>query len=119
MAQIVDVVIEEARKHNAVLVKEVHLEIGELTFLGKEQIKFAYEVLIKDSILERSTLILKEMKARVSCDSCGYEGGIEYDEDPSYHMSLPKLVCPKCSGPVKIIGGDGCKIRNIVVDVED
>lgn len=119
MAQIVDVVLEEARKHNAVDVKEVHLEIGELTFLGREQMEFAYEVLTEDSILESSTLRFEEVKARVNCDSCGYEGGIEYDEDESYHMSIPKLLCPKCGGPVKIIGGDECKVRNIVVDVED
>lgn len=120
IAQIVDVVLEEARKHNAVDVKEVHLEIGELTFLGIEQMEFAYEVLTKDSVLEGSRLIFEERKAKVSCDSCGYGGGCEYEDfSKGMHMFFPKLICPKCGGPVKIIGGDECKIRNIVVDVED
>lgn len=118
MSQIVDVIFEEVEKHNAIDVKEVHLEIGELTFLGKEQMEFAYDVLSQNSILEKSKLTIKEKKAMVSCNSCDYEGGIDYEDDISYHIIFPKLSCPICGASVKIVAGNECIIRDIVVDVE-
>ena len=45
--QIVNYILEEAKKHNARRVNEVHLTIGKLTFLGLEQVKFAYKILVK------------------------------------------------------------------------
>ena len=119
MAQVVDVILEEANKHNTIGVKEVHLEIGELTFLGREQMEFAYEVLSQNSILERSKLIIEEKRAMISCNSCGYEGGTDYQPFvKSLHMSFPRLSCPKCGSPTNIVGGNECMIRNIVVDIE-
>ena len=117
MAQIVDVVLEEVKKHSVTDVKEVHLEIGELTLFGREQMEFAYEVLSRNSILERSELIIEEKKAMVSCNSCDYEGEIDYEKDLSLHI-FPKLTCPACGASVKIVGGNECKIKNIVVEVE-
>ena len=43
-SQIVNCVLEEAKKHNARRVSEVHLVVGKLTFLGLEQVRFAYEM---------------------------------------------------------------------------
>ena len=50
--QIVNSILEEAKKHNAKRIDEVHLVIGKLTFLGLEQVRFAYEILVKDTIME-------------------------------------------------------------------
>ncbi len=123
MSQIVDAILQEAKKHDAIDVKEVHLEIGELTFLLEEPLKFAYEILSKDSILERSKLIVKEKRAMVSCNSCGYGGEIDYDQTFSIgpHMGYPrypKISCPECDSRVEIVAGKECTIRNIVICVE-
>jgi len=120
MSQIVDAILQEAKKHDAIDVKEVHLEIGELTFLLEEPLKFAYEILSKDSILERSKLIVKEKRAMARCNSCGYEGEIDYDQtfSKSPHISFPKISCPKCDSRVEIVAGKECTIRNIVICVE-
>ena len=119
MAQIVEVVLEEAGKHNADSVSEVHLQIGELTFLGIDQMKFAYKVLSEDSgALEGSDLIIKEVKATVRCEDCGYLGRIGYEGDMSEHEHLIRFSCPTCNGPIEIVTGNECKINNIVVDVE-
>ncbi|MDI6887812.1 MAG: hydrogenase maturation nickel metallochaperone HypA, partial [Candidatus Thermoplasmatota archaeon] len=59
MCQIVNSIMEEL-KGKDVKVTEVWLEIGELTFLGTEQLKFAYEVLTSnDSALKCSKLVIK------------------------------------------------------------
>jgi hydrogenase nickel incorporation protein HypA/HybF len=110
--------LEEARKHEAKKVKEVSLTIGKLTFLGLEQVRFAYEVLIRDTIMEGSNLIVKESEGVVKCNSCGYEGDFKYENNPQYHVRMPTLRCPKCDGTVKIVGGKECTIESLKLIVK-
>ncbi len=117
-SQIVQSVLEEARKHGAKKVKEVSLIIGELTFLGLEQVRFAYEILTKDTIMEDSNLLIKEGEGVVKCNSCGYEGDFKYEDNPQYHLPMPTLHCPKCDGIVEIVGGKECIIESIRLVVE-
>lgn len=112
-SQVVDSVLQELKKYEVKKVNEVHIEIGELTFLAPQQIKFAYEVLTNDNILKNSKLIIEEKKTVCECPACGYEGGIEYEKDEIYHFSFPKLCCPKCGSDVKIITGKECVVKNI------
>jgi hydrogenase nickel incorporation protein HypA/HybF len=118
MTQIVDSILEEANKRDAKKVEQVDLEIGDFTMLGDEQMKFAYEVLSKDTILQGSKLHVSHRKGKVKCDSCGYEGDMKLSED-SPHKLTPILECPKCGSPAKIIEGRECFIRNIRMVVPD
>ena len=111
--QIVENVLQEAEKRNAKKVNEVHLVIGKLTFLGIEQVRFSYDLLVKDTIMEGSKLRIEEKNGVVKCSSCGYEGDFKYKDDPMYHLPTPTLRCPKCGGVVEIIGGRECTIKSI------
>jgi hydrogenase nickel incorporation protein HypA/HybF len=111
--QIVNSVLEEAKKHNAKRVNEVHLKIGKLTFLGLEQVKFAYEILVKNTIMENSKLHIEEKDGVVKCSNCGYASDLKYEDDPIYHVPSPALNCPKCGGAVNIVGGKECIIKSI------
>jgi len=111
--QIMESILKEARKHEAKRVAEVHLVIGKLTFLNPEQMRFWYEALAKDTILEGSKLYIEEKDGVVKCASCGYEGGLKYEDDPMYHVPTPTLHCPKCRGIVEIVGGKECLIKSV------
>jgi len=112
-SQIVEAVLKEAEKHNAKKVVEVHLDIGKLTFLGLEQVRFSYEVLVKGTIMEGSKLYIQEKDGIVKCLSCGYERDFKYEDDSMYHVPTPTLHCPKCGETVEIIGGRECTIRDV------
>jgi len=112
-SQIVQNVLAEAEKRGAKKVTEVNLVIGKLTFLGLEQVRFAYEALTKGTIAEGSKLVIEEQEGFVKCSNCGYQGGFKYEDDPLYHMPIPTLKCPKCSNTVKIMAGKECTIKNI------
>ena len=116
-SQIVESVLEEAKKHNAKRVDEVHLVIGTLTFLGLEQVRFAYEILVKDTIMDGSKLYIEEKDGVVKCSNCGYEGDFKYEDDPMYHIPTPTLNCPKCGEVVKIVGGRECVIKSVKLAV--
>ncbi|MFA5771851.1 MAG: hydrogenase maturation nickel metallochaperone HypA [Thermoplasmata archaeon] len=118
MTQIVEQVINEACKRGAKEVKETNLEIGEMTFLAPEQLKFAYEILSKGTILENSKLRIRKKKMKILCEKCGYEGKAEYESDLRYHFVVPKLYCPRCKGSVKIVSGKECNVKNIKIVID-
>lgn len=112
-SQIVQSVLAEADKRGAKKVTEVDLIIGKLTFLGLEQVRFAYEALTKGTIMEGSKLVVEEQDGVVKCGNCGYEGGFKYEDDPLYHVPVPTLKCPQCGNIVKIVAGKECIIQSI------
>jgi hydrogenase nickel incorporation protein HypA/HybF len=112
-SQIVENILKEAEKHEAKKIVQVNLTIGKLTFLGIEQVRFAYKLLVKDTIAEKSRLVIKEKHGIVKCSKCGYEGDFKYEDNPMYHIPTPSLKCPKCENTVNIIGGKECTIESI------
>ncbi len=117
MSQIIDGLLEESKRWNAVKVEEVFLDLGDFTMLGEEQLKFAYEVLSKSTILEGSTLTINHVKGTIECN-CGFKGEMSPSED-SPHRIVPILECPKCRGPAKIVSGRECTIKNLRLVVPD
>ncbi len=111
--QIVDSVLKEARQRKATKVLEVELVIGTLTFLNPEQVKFWYEMLTRDTIMEGSKLRIEENQGTVNCPLCGYKGDFKYVEDSAFHIRMPTLECPKCGNVVEIVSGKECTIKKV------
>jgi hydrogenase nickel incorporation protein HypA/HybF len=112
-SQIVKSVIEEAKRHDAKKVAEVKLIIGKMTFLGVEQIRFSYQILTKDTILNNSKLLIEEQEGIIQCSNCRFKGMVQIKDDPTYHVPIPTLKCPKCGHQAKIIQGNECTIKSI------
>ena len=115
MSSIVDSVLEELKKYDVEKIEEVFLTIGELTFLGEEQLRFAFEVLTRDTLLEGSKLTIEKEQISVQCTACDYKGSVEYIEDDTMHYALPNLTCPKCGEKVEIASGKSCMVRSVRV----
>ena len=67
-SQIVEAVLSEAEKQDAVKIIEVEVDIGDLTFLGIEQVRFAYEILTDKTIARNSKLKINQIPGRGRCD---------------------------------------------------
>jgi hydrogenase nickel incorporation protein HypA/HybF len=117
-SQIVQSVLAEAEKRGAKKVTELDLVVGKLTFLGLEQVRFAFEVLTKDTIMEGAKLVIEEQEGVVKCNDCGYKGGFKYEDDPLYHVPVPTLKCPQCGSMVEITAGKECTIKSIKLIVQ-
>ena len=115
--QLVQSVLKQAAEHKAKKVVEVDLEIGQLTFLSPEQVKFWFEVLTKGTIMEGSRLVIEERQGTVRCSQCRYEGGFKYEDDVAFHIPMPTLQCPKCDAQVEIVGGKDCIIKRVKMTV--
>lgn len=114
-SQLVKAVLSEAEKHCATRVVEVHVAIGRLTFLGIDQVRFAYQVLVRNTVMEGSQLVIESIDGRVRCDDCGYTGPIGELKDKVFHIAIPTLVCPRCEAAVEVIGGREFLIHHIKV----
>jgi len=114
---IIKTVIDAAEKNDAIKVLEVTIEIGELTLLNPEQIKFILGVLSEDTILEGAKFNIELVPAKIEC-SCGYNGSITADDKLDHYN--PLILCPSCSkGDFKIIDGRECNIKNIKIEKEE
>jgi hydrogenase nickel incorporation protein HypA/HybF len=118
MASIVDAVKTEAGKHHADRVLEVTLEIGALTFLNEEQLRFAFEILTADSEMAGALLTIESVPPSVRCD-CGYTGDTSYEAREGLQVHIPLLRCPSCGDSVCVVKGRECYIKDIKIEVED
>jgi hydrogenase nickel incorporation protein HypA/HybF len=117
MSQIVEAITEEAGSRGATRVENVTIELGEFTMLGEEQMRFAFEVLAKGTIMEGASLDLRKTAGEIECE-CGFKGAASPSEDTP-HRVVPILECPKCGGGATIVGGRECVIRDIRMVVPD
>ena len=107
-------VLEEATKREAQKVLGVQIDIGELSFLNPEQVKFWLELKFEETIACGAKLDIKTTKLGISCPECGYKGGLDMKGDPIYHFILPSLSCPRCgSSKVTVEKGRGCTVNRI------
>ena len=113
---IVEKVTEVAEKEGAKEITRLEIELGELTLLEGEQIKFWLEMMLSQTELGKSTeVILHRICGVIQCNSCGYKGGLGTIGMDHY---FPVLMCPKCeSHDLKVIEGDDCIIKS--VEIED
>ncbi|MBT8171960.1 hydrogenase maturation nickel metallochaperone HypA [Candidatus Bathyarchaeota archaeon] len=118
-SQIVESVLEEAKKQNARKVTLVQLIIGKMTFLGIDQIRFTYNILTENTIMKDSKLIIEEKEGVIKCPKCGYKGKIQEKDDPAYHIPVPSIKCPKCEKTARIVEGKGCIIKSIKMIIEE
>lgn len=106
-------VLKEAEERKAKKVIEVDVDVGQLTFLNPEQVRFWFQILTKDTILEGSRLVIEEREGVVRCGQCGYEGGFKYADDSAFHLRVPTLQCPRCDAQVEIVDGRDCIVRRV------
>ena len=116
---IVDTAVEAAKNNNAIKITVVNIEIGEFTFLIPEQLAFNFEIASKNTIAEGAELRIKNVKGRLLCSDCGFEGESQVDSDiPSQLAAFAPMKCPKCgSSSTTITGGKDFIITNIEAEI--
>ena len=111
--EIVRTVLDTVEKNGVEKVLSIQLEIGELTLLNAEQVTFWIHELFKGSAAEGAKVIVKTIKARIKCESCGYKGGLTSGQQDHFQHPIP-CTCLKCgSFQVKVEKGQECILRKI------
>lgn len=94
-------------KDNKAPVTAIGLQIGELSGIEIESLKFAFSIIKSDTILNKSELAIEIIKGEAACTEC----------KTVFPISTYGTCCPECkSYSMKIIKGREMKVLNIVVD---
>ncbi|UCG70399.1 MAG: hydrogenase maturation nickel metallochaperone HypA [Thermoplasmata archaeon] len=118
MMDIVEAALKSIENYDVENVEKVYLDVGELTFLNPEQLKFSFNVLTQENILKGAELVIGVKKTEVECTSCGFRGSLENKPEEN-HFRIPQISCPKCNGKVNLLSGRECILRNIHMNLKE
>jgi hydrogenase nickel incorporation protein HypA/HybF len=101
-----DILQNHARAKNFTHVEKITLEIGKLSCVEPEALRFAFDVVMKDSIAANAELILSEQEGLGICLLCKKQTSLAHLYDP----------CQLCNHPfVTVTQGHEMKIKNLMV----
>ena len=104
---ILRIIEEQALTQKFNKVKTVFLEIGTLANVEIEALRFAFPLVIRDSIADQAELRVIEQAAKARCLSCSRVVEIRRRLDP----------CPHCGGlSLKVTSGDGLQLKELEVE---
>ena len=104
---ILGILKEQARTLDFGSVKRVRLEIGPLSGVEIEALKFGFDVVTRGSIAENAALEIIETQATAWCMPCGEAVAIRERYDP----------CPKCgSHQLQVTAGEELRIKELEVN---
>jgi hydrogenase nickel incorporation protein HypA/HybF len=114
---IVNTILDVAKKNNAEEIMEVTIEIGKLTMLNPEQLKFLLDVLSEDTPLENSEIIIEDVPVEIKCKKCEFTGLANTDNSDHY---LIIVQCPQCGKrDLEILKGRECNVKTIKIEKSD
>ena len=119
MARVVESVLKSLAGRDIVRVESIRLEIGDLTMLGREQLRFAWGILANEGPLKGSRLVIVRKPAVVACPACGYRGAPKSAPKGWSHTAIPLIACPKCGREVDIVGGRETIVQSLRAVAKD
>jgi len=95
-----------ALENDAVVVKTIHVDVGELAMINPEQVIFLFDAISEEDPLFGGTeLVCRKVPTRTKC-ACGYEGE-------------EKFVCPECGSMPEIVSGREIMVTNLEIEDGD
>lgn len=105
---LVEAAEQAANRARAERVNYVRIEVGALSGVVPEALRFGYEVATRGTLLEGSELRIEETPLKVFCDACGTER-----ELPRVH----RFRCPGCgAATAKILRGKELEILDMEIE---
>jgi hydrogenase nickel incorporation protein HypA/HybF len=95
------------------VVIEVRLDVGELSHIDPEQLRFCYDSIAKKTLLEGSLLTIARVPALVTCPHCTYRGRPDYWDDALAIAPIVTMRCPHCGKAVEADQGHECAIKSV------
>lgn len=97
---ILEILESQAKTQNYSKVKCVYLEIGKLSSIEPDALRFGFDIVMKNSLADNARLEIIEIDGKAWCFDCGQTIIIEQRYDP----------CPLC-GSVKLQINEGEQMR--------
>jgi hydrogenase nickel incorporation protein HypA/HybF len=104
---VLQIVEATARRHGATRVKAVRLEIGQLSHVEPDAMRFSFDVVTRQSIAQGATLEIEHVPGAAWCMQCSRPVAIVRRGDG----------CPACgSYQLQVTGGEELRVKDIEID---
>ena len=101
-----EIIQEQAAESGFTRVNRVWLEVGPLSCVEPDALRFGFDVVMRGSVAEGAEVNITTPTAKARCLACGRTETITQRYDP----------CPACGeGPMEMIQGDELKISKLEV----
>ena len=110
---LVEKLLEFSAQNPDCAILEVRLELGELSHIDPEQLRFCYESIAEETPLEGSILTIARVPALVNCPHCTYRGRPDYWNDALTLAPIITMRCPQCGKAVEADEGHECAIKSV------
>jgi hydrogenase nickel incorporation protein HypA/HybF len=106
LENILEILQSNARSQGYSQVKKVSLEIGQLSCVEAEALRFGFDVVMKGTLAENAQLEIHQQPSVGTCEQCQQTMAIETFHDPCCHCG---------SFRVTVIRGSELKIKDLLV----
>lgn len=104
---LLEIVEQEALPYEGAKVTRVTLQIGRLSGVMPDALRFAFEALRAGGVAEESSLEIEEIPLSIKCHHC----------EKTATLDEPFLICPYCESiNVEIITGRELQIQNMEIE---
>lgn len=101
-----EILEDHALSQNFSKVAKVTLEIGKLSCVEPDALRFGFDVVMKDSVAENAELVITELNGLGQCRQCRQQMEMETLHDP----------CIYCGSPfIEITQGVEMKVKDLIV----
>lgn len=101
-----EIIESHAQSHHFSRVTQVTLEIGKLSCVEQEALRFGFDIVMQGTLAESANLIISEKEGLGLCRQCGQHTGMAALYDPCRHCGSPS---------VEIVEGMELKVKELLV----
>ena len=107
LADVLSILEDNAEHQGYQTVKRVCLEIGALSCVESDALRFGFDIVMKDTLADGAELEIVTMPGQAKCEHCGHETQIEALHTP----------CPKCKQfSLTVSSGMEMRVKDLLVN---
>lgn len=106
LENILEIIESHAKSEGFNQVKKICLEVGRLSCVEQDALRFGFDVVMKNTLAENAELEIRQTEGIGVCQQCGQTVRMETLHDPCTECG--------CSGVV-VTGGQEMKIKELIV----
>ncbi len=104
---VLQIVEDAARREPCNRVQAIWLEIGELSHVDPDSMRFCFDAVARGTIAHDARLEIDRVPGKAWCHRCGRE----------VHVASLVAPCPGCAGyQLRVTGGEEMRVRELEVD---
>lgn len=107
MESVLQIIEDAAKRQGFTRVRRVWLEIGQLSCVEPEALRFSFDAVMRDSIAHHAQLEIVEVTGQGRCEQCGSKVAVARRDE----------ICPNCgSGVIAVTEGEQMRVKELEVE---